>query len=430
MIRSTRLRYDDVVVAGLVLISLVIALVATPLDPVDPDNYLLWLVAYGDGPLRRGLVGTILTATVLRGDSAALEDLFAATTAVSWLTYLSFLALVVRTWAQRRTLRHTLLEIGRPDGFVVDLLTMIVLVASPIGVLFYVSEAYYLDVANLLILSVFAHVVLSRPRRSIATVALVLCSALATLVHENALLTTVPAMAAIYWISSERGTRSRPALVRTLAAPVGCVVLVGVLALGSGDAGPPAVRAAAERLDVSQFGAAEATEIMERSVLDNVSYAFDKYRSLSGGGSRVIFTLLVAGPALWFLCVAITRRTPSSQRRWLLLAGLAPLGLTLLADDVYRWFSLSIVALGLVLLLVGSASSNEPGALGGAGVGESHDLDARPRDGRQDGNLVPFGILAIVPALVLPYPYFLTNDGNPMSEPVLRVLSNLKQLIL
>lgn len=413
---------SDLAVVGLVLVASLTALVVTPLDPVDADNYLLWLTSYSDGPIKRGLVGSVLTATGIADGRVSVDDLLTLSTTVAWITFLSYLALVVRVWWSQRTTWNADQASTRSSGsFLVSLLAMALLVASPIGVLFYISESYYLDVVNLLVLSVFVHLALFRPRRSIAFAALAICSVLAVLVHENALLSTVPVMMAIYWMLTEQGRRSNDVLVRLVPTYLGCAALVVWLSVGSDRVGGSAVTNAAERLHVSTFGAAEADRVMNRSLLDNVAYTLDKYQSLSGGGSRVLLTALVTGPAIAFLAFSLVRDVRPDTRRWLLVGGLAPLGLALLGDDVYRWCSLSAIALAVAVLTIGTSQPEEDEA--------RPDSTVTTAASERDLTLVALGIVALVAALVLPYPYFHGNGPNPMSEPFLRALSHIEQLV-
>lgn len=408
-------RWDvDLVGLGLLALVVVVALVALPTEPKGAELYSQWLLGYDHGLVKRGLVGTVLLGTLFSsGGRISPDDMFAVSAGIALLSLASYVALGARVWISRRPGWRAGARRVTDDDVLATLLVLALLLASPIGLAYYVSNSQYLEQVNLLVLSVFAHVALSRPRRAVLVATAVACSVLSTLAHENALLSTVPVMLAgtAYRCGGLRAGRRTLAVLGTTG--VACLALVVVAGATTSQVAAEVVRDAEARYPTEVADRTETGLVLTRSVPDNIAYTFDKYSSLSGGGSRIPLSLLVTAPAMAFLAMLIRRRDPSAAGLLLVVAALAPCALVLLGDDVYRWFVLAVVGLAVLVLAI-------------APTGAAPDPAGRAR---RPGGLVALGVLALLAATALPYPYFLDNDGNPMSDQLLRVLSGLESLV-
>lgn len=380
------------------LVVAVVAAVVVPMEAKSPELHSQWLLGYDHGLVKRGLAGALLRGLVFRGDGRITTDsMLTATTVVALVALALFTLLAVQAHRAR----------GAARGEVADLVPSALLLLTPVGALYLVSNSQYLEVTHLLLLAAYALVLVRRPPPAVGIPVLVATCVVATLLHESALVSVVPLVLVLHWLVGG-ARRDRGTIVVAGGTVVLCLAVVLAASAHSSAVADEAVAGVEARYPTSAAEEQETRDVLTRSVPDNVGYAFDRYRSVSGGGSRVVLSLAVAAPAMAFLGARLLARLGRRRGAVLLGATLAPLALCLIADDVYRWYVLVVVGMAVADLVLDVTGP-------------------RPRPGA--GPSAAAGLLAMAVAGVLPYPYFLGNDGNPLSDPVLRILSGLEGLV-
>lgn len=387
----TRYSFNARLVAvGIVALAAFVAVLSVPGRASEPELFTQWLFNYGCGLVKRALVGDILTRVVLRpGHPISATAMHAVVVAISVVTALLFALYSARVWIAGG-------PAPRPQRIQVLLATAL-LSMSPIGAMYYAGARQYPEVSNLLVLALFANVLLARPPHRALLACGALASLISTLIHESSLLSTSPVMLALAVMDTPEG----PARQRATAVSVGTLALSTVAVLYIGAVSPAIAACVTDQL-ASRVGFPldpEKVAVLTTTFSGNILMTLRAYAE-ADNGLRIPLSLVLAAPAMLFLCLSLMRREPGRMGWALAAVGLLPFGLIILADDVYRWFVLSVV--GLCVLLLASAWH--------------HDHDA------EDDWLTMLGLAALLIALVVPYPFFRGASANPLFDRLLAVV--------
>lgn len=390
--------YRHLLFAMLLFVAAVFTLTAIPSAPKNPESFIPWLFNYDYGLIKRGLIGHLIKNLRNPTDLISIAGMFYLTTGLSLLAWGLYAAMSVRAWQGK------LFE----GSWVTLLLVISLLTASPIGISYYVSNSHNLEVVNLLTLAIFANIIFFHPPRSLALVALISFSIVSVLVHESSLLSTIPLGFMIYVLLYAK-TFDKSLLCTLPIIYLICIVIVIIAGINSRTVAQHVVDSVVRSVD-SNLAAAIQSKINDK--LDVLQYSF--YENLQKGLrsftktrhiTRAVFSFVVTAPALLFLSILLFRRLQSRVAVLAIIVGLSPLLLTLVADDIFRWLILAIVGLS-VLNLTPAADHFKVGAA-------SHVASA---------SIIGLGIIALLTAVDLPYPFFMSNDGNPLLGAMLKAL--------
>lgn len=294
-----------------------------------PIGYPASLMAlnYEQGFIRRGLVGTVL----FRGEGP-ITELWIAGVALVILALL-MVAFTAVTWPILRA--HPPLRL------------LAVLFASSLCIVYAASTMGYFDHLLLLIAALAVAV------RGVAgrAVLLVAGGGLAILIHEAALLVTVPVLMLALWLALDRQGRTATAPVLLAGLALAGMTVAVVRLGGLEDAAVVELRQALQaRADFPLTGL--AFDILSA---DPVEHA----RAITGSVNLVahLDSLVIALPALApILGVALILARRMATGRMLLpavaFAGLAPCLLRLAGSDIHRWDALAIGTSFLALALL------------------------------------------------------------------------------
>jgi hypothetical protein len=374
---------------GLMFIATLFALTAVPLAPKNPDSFVQWLVSYEYGLTKRGLVGSLLQNFWFRGP-ISLKDMLCVSNFIALFAWALFVVLSIRVW----------FLIPKNENWIITFIVICILIATPIGIIYYVSTSHNLEVVNLFLLAAIVNLFLSRPCRMIADISLLFFSILSVLIHELALLSTIPIAMAAYSLTQRISQRS---IIILAGVYLICGALVVVAGGNSREVARPAVYHAVRGMD-TEFSAAIGPKIQDRidvlqfTFVENLKKGFRSFSKVAHV-NRAFFTMLIAGPAICFLSIVIFQQVQRGIGLILIATGLMPLSLILLADDIFRWAILTVVGLSILALVAGTARRD-------------HMLESIDVAGPEA--VIGFGILALLASSDLPYPYFLNNDGNPL----------------
>jgi hypothetical protein len=253
---------------------------------------------------------------------------------------------------------------------------------------------------------------LLRPGTQLGQGILIIFSIVSALVHESALLSTIPAAFVIYYIMYGKDVfRFLHAIL--VVVYVICISVVVIAGQNSRQMAEKIVDSAIQRTDNELASAIKVKrddkiDVLRFTLIDNLKKGLGSLKK-TRHYTRLISCFLVVAPALFFLSVALI-----SRLRWPVAAvavaiGLLPLSLTVLADDVFRWLILAVIGLaGLNLVPVSAQFMRE-------------EWSERAKDGAALTPTVGLGVVALITALVLPYPNFMSNDGNPLYGTVLKL---------
>jgi hypothetical protein len=394
---KSRLLYATLAVAA------IFTLATLPASSKEPGIYIQWLFSYQFGLIKRGLIGTVLLNGVYPSRLVATSQLFRLSLLVSLATMGLYAAWALRIWRRRR-----------PDSrdFLEHLMVVGLLIATPIGVVYYVANSQYMEVVLVLLLAIFCHVLCSRPARTIALPVLFVCCLASALVHEEALLSTVPVMLAGYYVSYASARPADRRVLAPLAAVYGlCLLLVLIAGARTGSMAAPITQHIISRHAADLPLDLHYSQVLDRSLTDNLRFTFGEY-SRYWNGSRIVLAFVVVLPAIVFLSRRLLDKYPRRIGRMLVAVGLLPLGLAVIADDVFRWYVLIVIGLGslnLVHTREALARSDE-------------EVPVRVR-----GSQVGFGMIALL-AAVLPFPFFPGDAPNPLLPAVMRIWVNLRVL--
>lgn len=418
----------DIVVLGLVAVSAVMSVVSIGDVAKGQALYSQWLITYDQGLVKRGLLGTVLTSVFFPGDGQiSLGSLYRISFATAAIALALAMLVVLRVWWACRASWTDRAGEGSGREAASFLVASALLIATPIGYLYYLSNNSYYEVVNLGLLALFVNVVLFRPSRTVGFAVLVVVSLVSLLVHENSLLSTIPVMVVLTWLVCEAGSWDRKVLAKLGLVLVASGVITVALGPSSVDAGPSLVSSMSTRYELPAADWQETEDVLTRSVPDNVRYAFDKYQSKTGGGSRIIFSLLVTVPAMAFLVSAARRRLDRDRQLPVIGATFLPMLLVFLADDVYRWFIFTVIGLAFVtIVLERFPDAGRAAPVDGA---DAEEAVAAPASSSDQISVLALGMVVILIACLVPYPSFLGYGTNPLSDPVFSFLSNTKQLL-
>lgn len=404
---SQTYRQRQLLFAMLLFVAAVFTLAAIPSAPKNPGSFIQWLFNYDYGLIKRGLIGHLITHLRNSSDPISMAGMFYLATGLSLLTWTLYAAISIRAWRGKfgRALSMT-------GSWIIVLLIVAILTASPIGVSYYVSNSHNLEVVNLLNLAIFANIIFFRPIRPWPIAALISFSLISVLVHESALLSTIPVGFLIYVLLYAKPF-DKKLLSLLLGLYVFCIALVVVAGINSRTVSQQIVDGVVRGVDAPfasaiQSKMADKTDVLQFTLADNMRKgfrSFTKPRHLT----RAAFAVLVTAPAMLFLSLLLFHRLQRRMAIVAVMAGLLPLSLTLLADDVFRWLILTIVGLS-VLSLAPAADHFKSEAMSDV---TTHRGGSAP--------IIGLGIVALLTAVDLPYPYFMTNDGNPLLDAALKL---------
>lgn len=367
---------------GLVALSVGVALLVSPDQPAEPELFTQWLFNYGCGLVKRALVGDMLARFVFAGPlPITASAMHAVATNLSVATALLFALFSARVWVASAAASRT--------ARVQTLLAVLLLSVAPVGAVYYAGARQYQEVCNLLLLALFAHAAATRALQSTLPALAVLLSLVSTLIHESSLLSTTPVMLTLAVMQTPDGPQRRRAIVAAAGAFALCTALV--LYVGAATTATAACITSQLTSRLAFPVDPSKVEVLTSSFTGNVWMTLRAYVDVDNG-SRVLLSLVVAAPAMLFLAASLRRRDPGRTGWWLVAVGLLPFGLIPLADDVYRWFVLSVVGLS-VLLLSGDRTQERP---------------------VEDTRVLALGIAALVIAVVVPFPFFWGASSNPL----------------
>jgi hypothetical protein len=298
------------------------------------------------------------------------------------------------------------------DRWLIVMIVAAILISTPIGITYYVSNSHHLEIINLLTLAIFTIIILLRPGPGLGLGILISFSVVSVLVHESALLSTIPAAFVIYFLMHGKhvGRFSHAVLVGVYVI---CISLVVIAGQNSRQMAEKIVDSAIQRTDNELASAIKVKrddkiDVLRFTLIDNIKKGLGSLKK-PRHYTRLISCFLVAAPALFFLSVILV-----SRLRWPVAAvtvaiGLLPLSLSVLADDVFRWLILAVIGLAVLNLVPASAQFVR------------EEWSERAKDGATLTPTVGLGVVALITALVLPYPNFMSNDGNPLYGTVLNL---------
>lgn len=384
-------RLSASVFAALILVAILHAIVAVPFDPSKVATNPQWLFSYEFGLIKRGLVGELLTKTIFAGRTTITQgELFTVIRLVSIAAFLLSVLVAVLAWIRAQ------------DDWLTRLVVTALLIATPIGSVYYVSNGYYLEVVNLVVLFAYVAFLFARPPAATGLAVLLVACIATTLIHESALLSVAPAMILLHYLTYVQAAGNRGTVAALAVIYLACVGLALYASPHSAAAFEAMSRSVAARVDweVNPLNLLPLT----RSTTENVAWAFHQYVDANGlrpGGWRILLSLLVTGPAILFLSYLLVYRLRPQFSAPALLIASQPFVLTFLADDIYRWYVLVVINLCLASLIPLPEHVLKASA---------RDLPApSARDLR-----VGTGFVAVLVAFALPFPYFRSNDGNPL----------------
>ncbi len=207
------------VALGLVGLTAAVAVLSVPAQSTEPELFTQWLFSYSCGPLKRALVGDILTRFVFSDTRPiSVVAMHVVATAVSVATAMLYGLFAARVWMAR--------AIAPPTQRAQMLVAVALLSLTPVGAMYYAGARQYPEVSNLLVLALFSHLLLARPPHTwlLATAALV--SLASTLIHESSLLSTIPVILALAVMHAPNGRSRQTAITVGAATFAVCTALV------------------------------------------------------------------------------------------------------------------------------------------------------------------------------------------------------------
>lgn len=377
-------RHTRAVAFGILALAAGAAVLSAPARSSEPELFTQWLFTYGCGLVKRALVGDLLTRFVFSGGTPIAEmSVHVVAVVVAVASVMLYALFAARVWLARPAVS---------SAQRVQTLTTIGLVSmAPVGAMYYVGARQYPEVGALMVLALFANWLLMAPRHSWLLASAMLASICSILIHEASLLSTIPIMLTLTVMRAPDGQSRRLADAMGAGTFVVCAALVVYMGAVS-----PATAACVTNQVASRVGFAvdpPMVEVLTTTFVENIVMTVQGYTS-PWNGTRIPLSLLVTAPALIFLAASLARREANRRGGRLAAVGLCPLGLIVLADDVYRWFVMAVVGLS-VLLLTSVWQHDEP---------------------VEDDWVITLGLAALVIAFVLPYPFFRGASSNPLFD--------------
>lgn len=289
-----------------------------------------WLFDYSHGFMRRGLIGTLV------GTPSSTEVFLGGVviSAVVVLAAAALLTVAVVRGAQFDRRRSAL---------------AIALVGSAGGFPFIAASSGRLEQVSVL-LALASGVAVWRSRHGALAAAALGC--LAALVHEASVVLFWPWLAALHWHRHQRVPGSMAVLLLPALAVLGMAFAEPQLPyeqllveLGVGT-------------DIDPHP--DSVGVLYRDLGDNLAYTWGLLTSAQV--IKLPASALAAAPLLVVSCWAVWPQW--REHRWLLIASLLPIGLSVVAIDFGRWFAVASVLAAATALVVGSRRAPRQLAIG------------------------------------------------------------------